>query len=60
MFWQRSMIDNRGRIILPLQLRQYLKVSAGDEILWIDCKPRNGKSNEYVIEVAIDNQEAKK
>jgi len=51
--WKRSTIDSKGRVVLPHQLREKLGVKEGSEILWIQCIKKNGRENEFIIEVGV-------
>lgn len=52
-YWKRSKIDSKGRVILPKQLRQKLGLNGNSEILWIQCIKKEGRENEFIIEVGV-------
>ena len=51
--WKKSNIDAKGRTVLPKKLRKKLGLSSGSSILWISCKHKNGKDNEFLIEIGV-------
>jgi len=51
--WKRSKVDYKGRIILPKPLREKLGVKEGSQVLWIQCLRKDGRVNEFVIEVGV-------
>jgi hypothetical protein len=52
-YWKRSKVDSKGRAVLPHQLRAKLGVREGSEILWIQCIKKDGKENEFTIEIGV-------
>ena len=54
--WKKTPVDAQGRITLPKKLRQKLGLNGHSSILWISASHKNGKSNEFLIEVGIKNQ----
>ena len=55
LIWKKRGIDQKGRTVLPIKLRKILGISGQSKILWIEAKHHpNGKSNEFVIEVAVE------
>jgi len=51
--WKKSKIDAKGRCVLPKKLRQKLDLNGHSSILWISAKRKNGKGNEFIIEVGV-------
>ena len=51
--WKRTSVDIQGRVTLPKKLRRKLDLSLNSEILWICVNHKNGKSNEFLIEVGV-------
>jgi len=51
--WKRTIVDGQGRVTLPKKLRQKLGLSTNSEILWICVNNKNGKHNEFLIEVGV-------
>jgi hypothetical protein len=51
--WKKTQVDHKGRCVLPRKLRQKLGLSSGSSILWISAKHKNGKSNEFILEVGV-------
>jgi len=51
--WQRSKVDSKGRCVLPQKLRKRLDLKENGQILWICVNRKNGKPNEFTIEVGI-------
>jgi DNA-binding transcriptional regulator/RsmH inhibitor MraZ len=53
--WKKRKVDEKGRTVLPKQLRQKLGLKDGSsKILWIQCNRREGKTNEFIIEVGVE------
>jgi len=53
MIWKRTIIDSKGRCVLPLKLRQRLGLNSNSEILWISVKRKDGKTNEFDLHVGV-------
>jgi bifunctional DNA-binding transcriptional regulator/antitoxin component of YhaV-PrlF toxin-antitoxin module len=51
--WKKTKLDSKGRIVLPLKLRKKLGITKNSTILWISCKHRNEKSNEFLIDIGV-------
>jgi len=51
--WNKTKLDMKGRTVLPLKIRKKLGLSPKSSILWISCKHKNGKDNEFLIEVGV-------
>lgn len=51
--WKKTKIDDQGRVTLPQKLRRKLCLNANSEILWICANRKNGKDNEFLIEVGV-------
>ena len=51
--WKKTKLDSKNRIVLPKKLRQKLGLNGKKEILWISCRHKDGKSNEFVLEVGV-------
>jgi AbrB family looped-hinge helix DNA binding protein len=55
-FWERSKVDKKGRVLIPKAIRQKLSLNGNSEILWIEIKQKPGKSNEFTIDLGVDNK----
>jgi len=53
LIWKKTRIDHQGRTTLPWKLRQKLGLSKDSSILWICANRKNGKDNEFLIEVGV-------
>lgn len=51
--WKKSKVDSKGRCVLPQKLRQELALNGNSQILWISISQKNGKSNEFCINVGV-------
>lgn len=51
--WQTSKIDVKGRTVLPQKLRRKLGLNGKSSILWIQINQKEGKANEFLIEVGV-------
>jgi len=51
--WKKSKVDAKGRCVLPKKLRQKLSLNGHSSILWISAKLKDGKDNEFLIEVGV-------
>lgn len=51
--WKKSSIDEKGRVVLPKKLRQKLGLNSHSFVLWISAKRKNGRDNEFLIEVGV-------
>ena len=51
--WKKSSVDEKGRVVLPQKLRKKLGLNGQKEILWISAKHKDGKDNEFLIEVGV-------
>jgi len=54
--WKKTYVDAKGRCVLPKKLRQKLGLNSNSYVLWISCKHKNGKDNEFLIEVGVKNE----
>ena len=53
--WKKTHVDYRGRTIIPQKLRRKLELVNGhSQILWISVNRKNGKKNEFIIEIGVD------
>jgi len=52
-FWKRSQVDSKGRTVIPKAVRQKLGLNGNSEILWIQVIKKDGKQNEFIIEVGV-------
>ena len=55
-FWERSKIDNKGRVLIPKPIRQKLGLNHNSELLWIEIKQKPGKNNEFIVNLGVDNK----
>ena len=51
--WKKSKVDGKGRCVLPKKLRRELGLDGHCSILWISVCRKNGKLNEFLIEVGV-------
>jgi len=51
--WKKTHVDSKGRTVLPKKLRRKLGLNANSSILWISVKRKDGKDNEFIIEVGV-------
>ena len=51
--WKATVIDAKGRCVLPLKLRQRLGLNGDSQLLWISIHQKPGKTNEFIIEVGV-------
>jgi len=54
--WKKTFVDAKGRVVLPLKLRQKLGLNSHSYVLWISCKRKMNHDNEYVLEVGVKNE----
>jgi bifunctional DNA-binding transcriptional regulator/antitoxin component of YhaV-PrlF toxin-antitoxin module len=52
--WKKTKVDAKGRIVLPKKLRKKLGLNGHSSILWISAKRKDGKDNEFLIEVGAE------
>jgi len=52
--WKRRRVDEKGRIVLPVKLRRILGVSPGSVVVLVQVYRKNGRDNEYLLEVLVD------
>ena len=55
--WKKSLVDAKGRVVLPKKLRKKLCLNSKSIILWISARHKDGKYNEFILEVGIKNNE---
>ena len=53
MIWKKSKVDVKGRTVLPKKLRRKLDLNGCSSVLWISVIRKNGKDNEFLIEVGV-------
>lgn len=53
MIWKKTKVDVKGRTVLPQKLRRKLDLNNFSSILWISIKRKDGKDNEFLIEVGV-------
>jgi len=53
MIWQKTKVDSKGRTVIPQKVRSRLVLNGHSELLWISVKARNGKENEFTIQVGV-------
>jgi len=53
--WKKRKVDKKGRTVLPIKLRKILGLSDHSSILWIQVHHKNGKDNEFLIEIGVEN-----
>ena len=51
--WKKSYLDSKGRVVLPKKLRQKLDLNSHNFILWISAKRKEGRNNEFILEVGV-------
>lgn len=51
--WKKSKVDGKGRCVLPKKLRRELGLNGHSDILWICLSRKNGKLNEFLIELGV-------
>jgi len=51
--WKKTHVDDKGRCVLPQKLRRELGLNGHSNILWISVNRKNGKTNEFLIEVGV-------
>jgi bifunctional DNA-binding transcriptional regulator/antitoxin component of YhaV-PrlF toxin-antitoxin module len=56
MIWKKSQVDAKGRCVLPKKLRQKLGLNSKSSVLWISAKHKNGKDNEFILEIGVKNK----
>lgn len=54
--WKKRRVDRKGRVVLPLKLRKYLGLHEHSKILWIQVQRKNGRDNEFLLEIGVDNK----
>ena len=58
--WKKTYVDNKGRTVLPQKLRQKLGLVNGHSyILWICVNRKNGRDNEFLLEVGVKSTDEK-
>jgi len=53
MIWKKTKIDTKGRTVLPKKLRRKLGLNGYSSVLWISVNRKDGKDNEFLIEVGV-------
>jgi bifunctional DNA-binding transcriptional regulator/antitoxin component of YhaV-PrlF toxin-antitoxin module len=53
MIWKKSYVDYKGRAVLPQKLRQKLGLNSNSVVLWISAKHKEGRDNEFILEVGV-------
>lgn len=56
MIWKKTHVDSKGRTVLPLKLRKKLDLNGHSSILWISAKRKDGKDNEFLLEIGVKNE----
>ena len=56
--WKKSFVDAKGRVVLPLKLRQKLGLNSHSFVLWISAKKKVDRDNEFILEVGVKNERA--
>jgi bifunctional DNA-binding transcriptional regulator/antitoxin component of YhaV-PrlF toxin-antitoxin module len=51
--WKKTKLDAKGRVVLPQKIRKKLGLNSKSSILWISCMHKNGKDNEFLIEIGV-------
>jgi len=51
--WKKTKVDQKGRTVLPKKLRKKLGLNGYSSVLWISVKRKNGKDNEFLIDVGV-------
>ena len=51
--WKKTRVDSQGRVTLPQKLRRKLGLNRNSSVLWICASRKNGRDNEFVIEVGV-------
>lgn len=51
--WKKSHVDKKGRCVLPQKLRRKLGLNNHCSILWISVCRKNGKPNEFLLEIGV-------
>jgi len=46
-------LDSKNRVVLPYGLRKILNLNGKKEISWISAKHKDGKENEFILEVGV-------
>lgn len=56
--WNKTTMDEKGKIVIPKELRQYLKMVKGDKILWIGVKKKNKEDDKkyYLLDIGVDRK----
>ena len=52
--WKKRKVDSKGRTVLPIKLRKLLSIGKHSSILWIQVYHKNGKNNEFLIEIGVE------
>ena len=52
-FWKKSRLDAKNRVLLPKDLRNYLRLNGKKEILWISATQKESHENEFILEVGV-------
>jgi len=52
-FWKKSRLDAKNRVLLPKDLRNYLRLNGKKEILWISATKKESHGNEFILEVGV-------
>lgn len=55
--WKKRKVDNKGRTVLPIKLRKIFGLNSDSSILWIQVHHKNGKNNEFSIEIGFVKKE---
>ena len=50
---KKSRVDSKGRCVLPQKLRRKLDLNGKSSILWMCINRKNGRDNEFLIEVEV-------
>lgn len=60
--WEKTTMDEKGKIVIPKELRKYLKMAKGDKILWLGVKKKNKEKDEkyYLLDIGVDKKGNKK
>jgi len=53
LIWKRSKVDAKGRVVLPRTLRSKLCLNENSEILFIQVIKKDGKENEFILELGV-------
>jgi AbrB family looped-hinge helix DNA binding protein len=53
MIWKKTKVDSKGRTVIPQKVRSRLGLNGNSQILWISVHQRNGKENEFTIQIGV-------